>query len=381
MRSHSPEDFVFEFDRSATDRVADVVPWHRHVDRRTVLGYLGSLAVGGLLVACGRTQAGMGDSGSSQAEPQAKQKVTFAFPGPGTLLFLPFEIARAQGFFSKHGLEPEFTYTKGGPPAATLLASGGVDFAGISIDVMLNFSAEGKKLTMVASTTRLPAFALVAAPGQSGVIHSLEDLQGKTVGVANLGAGDQITTQYLLKQAGADPSRVQFAAIGTDQAKVAALESGELDAALVQEPALTRLTGKGARVLTDMYDPEQAKEAFGSEYQFTGLVVQQKAIEERSDVVGRAANAVADASRFIASTSGVALLEGIPDEAVTSGDREKFAKIVDKYKGALYPGDGKVNSEGVETVIRIRTTSGTLKGEAPDPNSLYTNEFLQRQQD
>ena len=65
---------------------------------------------------------------------------------------------------------------------------------------------------------------------------------GRTVGVSALGNADHALTLYLLKQAGADAQKVQFATMGVNLLE--ALRQGQIDVGLVQEPALTLLRAR-----------------------------------------------------------------------------------------------------------------------------------------
>ena len=69
---------------------------------------------------------------------------------------------------------------------------------------------------VMARTGRLPLFALVTAPKTADRIRSIKDLEGKTVAVSALGNADHALALYLLKQAGADAGKVQFATMGVN---------------------------------------------------------------------------------------------------------------------------------------------------------------------
>ena len=121
---------------------------------------------------------------------------------------------------------------------------------------------------------------LVTAPKTADQIRSIKDLEGKTVGVSALGNADHALTLYLLKQAGADASKVQFATMGVNLLE--ALRQGQIDAGLVQEPALTLLKRSGARVLVNAMDLEDAKHYLGGSFEFMGVAVRAKEIEQRT---------------------------------------------------------------------------------------------------
>src|SRR3989442_10431559 len=125
---------------------------------------------------------------------------------------VPYEVARSGGFFKKHGLEVELIYTRGGNAAMQALVGGAVDYAATALDVAIQAYANVRAdIRRFAVTGRLPLFAVVTAPRTASQIQSIKDLEGRTVGVSALGNADHALTLYLLKQAGADARKVQFA--------------------------------------------------------------------------------------------------------------------------------------------------------------------------
>jgi NitT/TauT family transport system substrate-binding protein len=116
-----------------------------------------------------------------------------------------------------------------------------------------------------------PLFAVVTAPKTAGQIQSIKDLEGRTIGVSALGNADHALTLYLLKQAGADARKVQFATMGVNLLE--ALRQGQMDAGVVQEPALTLLQRSGARVLMNGMDLEDARHYLGGSFEFMGVAV------------------------------------------------------------------------------------------------------------
>ena len=171
---------------------------------------------------------------------------------------VPYEVARSAGIFKNHGLDVELVYTRGGNAAMQALVGGAVDYAATALDVVIQAYANvGAQIRRFAVTGRLPLFAIVTAPSTADKIRSIKDLEGKTVGVSALGNADHALTLYLLKQAGADAQKVQFATMGVNLLE--ALRQGQIDAGVVQEPALTLLKRASARVLVNGMDLERCQ--------------------------------------------------------------------------------------------------------------------------
>ena len=194
---------------------------------------------------------------------------------------VPYEVARSAGHFKKHGLNVELVYTRGGSAAMQALVGNAVDYAATSLDVAITAFAKGAAIKRFAVTGRLPLFALVTAPKTAAQIKGIGDLQGRTVAVSGLGNADHALTLYLLAQAKADAGKVKFATMGVNLLE--ALRQGQIDAGLVQEPALTLLQRSGARVLVNAMDLTDARRYLGGTYEFMGVAVRTKEMEQRKD--------------------------------------------------------------------------------------------------
>lgn len=338
------------------------------------------LGVPGLLAPAGAAEKEKVSVGVALPPPSAghhgTQKLDLAFCSQ-LLCVIPFEVARAKGFFAEEGLDVQLIYMKGGPPAVGALQAKSVDFIGTTMDLAVKSTAGGKRIVMVVSTARLPFFALVVAPGEAGRITSPEHLVGKKVGVGNLGATDHLLVQLLLRKSGIDPEKVSFVSLGPNILQT--LLSGQVEAAMVQEPALTLASRKGARVLVNFMDRHQAQTVLGGQYQFMGLITRPDVIAQNPSLVQRMSNAVVKANRFISKESGSTIAALIPESLLVGGDPALLGEILDQFKGHLYPADGRIQSEDVARVIEAQRASGLLPAAGvPELSLLFTNEFVER---
>jgi NitT/TauT family transport system substrate-binding protein len=293
------------------------------------------------------------------------------------LCVIPFEVARAKGFFAEEGVDAQLVYMKGGPPAVAALQAKSVDFIGTTMDLVVKSTAAGKRIVMVASTARLPFFALVVAPGEASRITRPEHLVGKQVGVGNLGATDHLLVQLLLRKSGIDPEKVSFVSLGPNILQT--LLVGQVEAAMVQEPALTLASRKGARILVNFMDQHQAHTVLGGQYQFMGLITRPDVIAGNPSLVQRMSNAIVKANRFITTESGPTIAGLIPESLLVGGDPALLGEILDQFKGHLYPPDGKIQSADVTRVLEAQRSSGLLPAAGgPELSLLFTNEFVER---
>src|ERR1700694_842285 len=150
---------------------------------------------------------------STRSEAQSKL-INLAYCSQ-LLCGVPYEVERSAGYFQHHGLDVRCVYTRGGNAAMQALVGGAVDYGATSLDVAIQYYANVRAdIRRFAVTGRLPLFAVVTAPKTASQIQSIKDLEGRTVGVTALGTADHALTLYLLKQAGADAQKLQFATMG-----------------------------------------------------------------------------------------------------------------------------------------------------------------------
>src|SRR5437588_7889676 len=249
---------------------------------------------------------------------------------------VPYEVARSAGLFRQHGLEVELVYTRGGNAAMQALVGGAVDYAATALDVAIQaYVNVGADVRRFAVTGRLPLFALVTAPKTADQIRAIKDLEGNTVGVSALGNADHALTLYLLKQAGADADKVQFATMGVNLLE--ALRQGQIDAGVVQEPALTLLKRANARVLVNGMDLEDAKHHLGGSFEFMGVAVRADEIEKRRPEMVALTQALADSLKALRGMSGDDMAAALPKEMTTGLDLKEFGDRLQRHPNATYP--------------------------------------------
>jgi NitT/TauT family transport system substrate-binding protein len=249
---------------------------------------------------------------------------------------------------------------RGGHAAIQALVGGAVDYAATSLDVAIQACANaGASIRRFAVTGRLPLFAVVTAPKTASQIQSIKDLEGKTVGVTALGTADHALTLYLLKQAGADARKVQFATMGVNLLE--ALRQGQIEVGLVQEPALTVLKRAGARVLVNAMDLEDAKHYLGGSFEFMGVSVRASEIERRRPEMVALTRALGDALKTLRGMTGDQLSAVFPKEMTTGLDLKEFGEILVRHRDALYPESAKIDLASAKRVEQSLLAGGLIK--------------------
>jgi NitT/TauT family transport system substrate-binding protein len=306
-------------------------------------------------------------AGSAGAARGDAKRVKLAFCSQ-LLCIIPYEVARAGGHFQREGLDVELVYTRGGNAAMQALVGGAVDYAATSLDVALQAYAHGATIRRFATTGRLPLFAVATAPKRAADITGLKSLEGHAIGISALGNADHALALYLLKKAGADPGRVRFATLGTNILE--ALRQGQVDAGLVQEPALTLVSRAGGRVLANLMDEADAKRFLGGDYEFMGVALRAAERERRRDEMAALARALKSALAATQAVSPDDLVTALPRETLIGADLGELRDILARYRGSLYPIGIAMNRAAEDRVAESLKEAGLLTPDF-DASGLY----------
>lgn len=331
------------------------------VDRRTALG--GILGVAALAVAGG---------GAAKADAAAT-KLKLAFCGQ-LLCVIPYEVTRARGHFADQGLDVQLVYTRGGNAAMQALVGGSVDYAGTSFDVALQAFAKGAKIRRFASTGRLPLFALAVSPKQKDAIKTIADLEDKTVGVSALGNADHALMLFLLEQAHANAKNVRFAALGTNLYD--ALRLGQVDAGMVQEPALSLIVDAGGSVLVNAMDIADATKFLGGSYEFMGVTVRAEERDRRLDEMRKLATALKNGLHDTRTIAPEEVIAALPKALVAGGNIDQLKTIIARYRTSLYPETVTIDMASVERVRKAHIVAHILAPGAVDLSVLMDTAAL-----
>ncbi len=314
--------------------------------RAALQGLAGSVALAGLAAA-----------GAARAQDAAGTRLRLAFCGQ-LLCVVPYEVAKSRGHFRAEGLEVELVYTRGGNQAMQALVGGAVDYAGTSFDVALQAFANGAQIRRFASTGRLPLFALATSPSKAGEIRDIKALEGRSIGVSGLGNADHVLVLHLMKRAGVDPSRSRFAAIGTNLYE--ALRRGQVEAGMVQEPALTLLQEAGGRVIFNAMDIGDANRVLGGAFEFMGVAVRAAERDRRLEEMRRLAQALAAGLRDTRSIPVEEVVAALPRELVAGGDWGRLGVMLERYRTSLFPDDVRIDPGAARRVEVSQREAGVL---------------------
>jgi len=199
--------------------------------------------------------------------------------------FLAGGVAAKKGFFQQEALDAELVQVNAGI-AMTALLNGDIDYS-LLFGSTVRAAVRGLPVKVLASFMDAPAFSLVAREN----FKSVAALRGKKVVISSFGATGHIITVLIFRHFGVQPGEVNFIAGGADRARLAMLEQGLADAAILNPFAVAMAEKLGLRAVARAY------ELFS--FPNYGFGATDKKIREQRDVTKRALKALIRASQYI----------------------------------------------------------------------------------
>lgn len=172
------------------------------------------------------------------------------------IFFAPLYLGIERGYFAAEGITLELTPIQSGNDAIVQLAAGNFDVAlGGANAGLFNAVHKGLKFQIVAPlhSERPPLTTPLIISAKNDTIKTVADLRGKKVAVNALGAGTEYWLNEALKTGGLTMADIQLEAMPFPNI-AAALDSGQLDAAVMSEPFVTTAADKGlVKILKNDY--------------------------------------------------------------------------------------------------------------------------------
>ena len=316
----------------------------------------------------------LGCGGEKKAAPKEKAKVSMA------LLRLtssaPLFIAMDKGFFAEENLEVTPQWFDAAHPIAVATASSQVDVGATGITASLfNMAASGQKLAIVADKGReqkgySSSALIVTADNYANGVTSLEALKGKRIGITQKGSTFHYMIGRMLETKGMKLDDVQLIPLGKLSAVMAALESKQIDAAILNEPNISKVQRAGyGKMVVQVGDliPYQTSAVFYS----PNFVKNEDAAVRFMKAYNKAVNYYYDAA--IAKKDAKKL-----DEVVTIVSKYVKAPVEDIKLGLPYiDRDGKLLSSDIATQIEWYASHGMLKGKL-EAKDVANTSFLEK---
>jgi NitT/TauT family transport system substrate-binding protein len=233
--------------------------------------------------------------------------------------------AVAKGIYAKYGLDVNLTFIDSGSQAITALITGDMDFCQVGGDAVINAAVAGADVVLIAGFIDTYIFSLMVRPE----IESVADLAGRAVAVNTFGGASDSAMRSLLRSFDLIPDEdVTVLAIGGQNQRLAAMETGVVAATLVSVPQTAQARAFGYRQLVNMAD-------LAIPYQYLGLATTRQRIDADRDTALRFVEATVDAIVQM-KTDRVGVIDVLADSLQL--DREADADILNEAFDVLILG-------------------------------------------
>jgi NitT/TauT family transport system substrate-binding protein len=307
----------------------------------------------------------------------AQSKITVAVGGGACLCYLPTVLAKQLGEFDKAGLNVELVDLKGGSDALKAVLGGSADVVSGYFDHCVNLAAKKQELVSFVVYDRYPGLVLVVSPSHTSEIKSIKDLAGKKVGVSAPGSSTDFFLKFLLKKNGLDPTSAAVIGVGLGATAVAAMEQGQIDAAVMLDPSVTVLQGshKDLTILADTRTQKDTLALFGGEYPGGALYSTAAWVGSHEKDVQALTTAIVNTLTWIHSHSPEEIMAKMPEEMVGKNKELYLAAL--KNTIPMFSETGKMDPKGADAVLAVFSEGSPDVAKANiDVSKTWTNKFV-----
>ena len=308
----------------------------------------------------------------------AQSKVVLSIGGASCLCYLPTVLAKQLGEFEKAGINVDLVDFKGGSQSLQAVVGGSADVVSGYFDHTVELAAKKQILSSFVVYDRFPGFALVVSPKHNADVKSIKDLANKKVGVSAPGSSTDFFLKYILTKFGVDPGSVAVIGVGLGGSAIAAMEQGQIDAAIMLDPAVTQLAGKYSdlRILSDTRTQKDTLAVFGGEYPGGALYTRADWIASHAKETQAMTNAMVATLKWIHSHTPEEIMDKMPPEMVGKDKSLYLAAL--KNTIPMYSQTGLMDPKGAEAVLAVfNQASPEIAKANVDLSKTYTNSFVE----
>lgn len=321
----------------------------------------------------------MAFQGGGNANAASKPHVKLAIGGPSCLCYLPTILAAQLGLYEKNGVDVEMIALKGGSQALTAVLGGSADVVSGYYDHTVELQPKRKFLESFVIYDRFPGLVLVISPKFTGKIKSVGDLVGQRVGVSAPGSSTDFFLKYTMRKGGFDPQKVGVVGIGLGGTAVAAMEQGQVQAAVMLDPAVTLLAGKykDLRILVDTRSEADTRKVFGGDYPGGAFYAPADWVKKNAAAAQGLTDAIVETLKWVHSHSAEEIMAKMPKEYVGKDTALYLAAL--KNTIPMYSKNGMMDAKGADAVLNVFASSDPEIAKAHvDVKKTYTNVFAEK---
>lgn len=309
----------------------------------------------------------------------AASKVTLAIGGASCLCYLPTVLAKQIGAYEKAGVDVNLVDFKGGSQSLTAVLGGSADVVSGYFDHTVELAAKKQHLQAFVIYDRYPGLVLVVSPKETGKIKSVKDLAGKKVGVSAPGSSTDFFLKYQLVKAGLKKDSAAVIGVGLGATAIAAMEQGQIDAAVMLDPAVTVLQNKykDLTLLSDTRTEKDTRAVFGGDYPGGAFYTRPEWLKSHAKEAQALTDAMVATLKWIHGHSAQEIMEKMPPNLVGADKASYLAAL--KNTIPMYSTTGLMDPKGAEAVLNVfKIGSPDVAKANIDITKTYTNAFVEK---
>jgi NitT/TauT family transport system substrate-binding protein len=309
----------------------------------------------------------------------ARPKVTIAVVNQPSLINLPVTMAQQLGYFRDENVDVVIVDVQGPSRVIEALSGQSADIGASTFDSLYLSASEGKRFQAFAQMSTSPGLALAVSPGALNSVRTIKDLKGRSVGVPTLGSSSESIVRYACVHAGVPQDSPRFVALGSAQARLASLERGEVDTAMISEPTISVLSnkyGKAPVLLVDTRTPTSTQKSLGvTTYPGTALYASSEWLSKNPKLAQQIAHAVVRAQQYLRSHSAEQSAKYIPT-SFQQPDPRIYANGLEASK-SMYSPDGRFDPQTDAVAVDILSVLyGKVQTHRANLTGIVTNQYL-----
>lgn len=282
----------------------------------------------------------------------------------------PLIVAQKKGMLAKNDLDTTYVFIEGGTRAVTALVSGEVSFLHVGGTEAINAALGGADVVILSSLVNSLSFDLIVTPD----IQRTEHLKGKRLAVSRFGSTTDVGLKMALKKLGFNPSDAAYLQIGSNQARLSAMLTGQVHGGLLNADSHAPLARKqGLRTLASLTD-------LGIEFLQLSTVTSHSFIKTRPQIVRQYMQAQVEAIAWLRDERNRQEAMQILGQFLRTQDRELLGNMYDSLvKKAFLPAP-YATAGGAQNILDQIALSNT-KAKQAKPQDFLDHRFLRELED
>ena len=286
-------------------------------------------------------------STAATAKPErATVKVGLAQP---IFSYTPLYVAKEKGYWEDENLDVELTIFNSSTENQQALLGGAIDIGAGGYTEPMTIAAQGKDTVVFGFIQGALPYRLMTKPE----ITDVNQLEGKTLAVSKIGALSDQITRIAINEKGIDPDKAKYQQAGGSPSRLAALESGAVDGALLDSPSYQLAEKAGMKVLINV-----AADLPGFPYEV--LYAEKEAIDANNGVFLRFMRGFIKGAQYATDPANES--EVLDIVAAATGQKVEDLKLAYDETIKDFPPTGELKLDGIEKALAGTQQFGDIPG-------------------